>query len=314
MSEKKKPRMIKTRFWFVTANPKGENAAVPPPELDSEALFYSLSIEHVGTQSGLNHYHCMLHFKDQVTMYSVKGYWGCLWIDCEPQRLYVGASEYLKDGHTAVAEFWEQGKPVTQGYRTDIQTAIAAIRGGATASQVRLSQPNLYRISHCVDQMVQDVRYKPAMTKGRRAVCVLWGPPDKGKTIRYKTKYGVENCFTVDIHGLQAHQNHRFDNYMYEENIILEDLKPQIHTVDYIKQLITTDHTTVDCRYSPKPCSWTRVLITSNFDPTTWWAYEPDRDKVMSRITHIEYIDGQHTPSELFPYVYDADYDRQVPI
>lgn len=285
------------RIWFFTANPTHEGKpAVPPPEWDPQAMWFYHTVEHVGEESGLNHYHALAHFKERLTLAEVKrDFWQCGWVRVEPCKSYDDAIKYLSDGHTTVGKDKMYGTPHKKGYRTDLQHALACVRGGATAAEVRLANPSLYRMCKAIDVMVNDVVVQPPF-KGIRAVVVLWGPPATGKTTRLFNRYGRSKCYVVNLDD-----PHMFDGYNYEENLILEDLKHMHHRLDLVKRLITTDLLEVPCRYVNKSAAWKRVLITSQWDPVGWWPEDYDRDKVLNRLSYVEWISALDTPSEKFP-------------
>lgn len=285
-----KYKRVKARYWYVVANPRGDVEAKSPPEFDESSLHYMKWVQH--TQDKV-HYHAILHFKDQKTMNMVKLYWQCSWINCSPLKSQEGAEKY-NDNHAVTEGPYTFGNSkIGQGYRSDFEQLLCNVRSGMTFKECIMDQPGMIRYCSNVEMIMAKFK-EPYM--GIRAVAIIWGPQDTGKTSRFYGKYGRQNCFTVNLDDKNA-----WDEYAGQENVILEDLKPMFHSVDAIKRYITTDLTHVPSRYTNKPCCWKRVLITSNFDPDTWWTQEPDRGKVFSRVNYILNVKEKDTPDEKFP-------------
>lgn len=295
---KKSKKQIKSRYWWVEANPKLDvDPAIPairPPEFDEVGMHYMKWVQHT---AGQVHYHAVLHFKESITMNMVKNYWGCPWIHCEPLRDNSSADAYMTSHDVTEGPVEFGVNNMRQGYRSDLMTAFAMIKEGRTPAEARMFNPNLYRYVKGVDKMAIDLKEKKPY-EGDRTVVVLWGPADVGKNTRIYGRYGRENCYVINLND-----QHPFDEYEWQENLVIDDLKPAYQSIDAVKNLIATDIRHVQCRYENRAASWGRVIINSNFDPQSWWPMAQDRDKVLKRIDHVEHIVSMDSPSELFPPV-----------
>lgn len=283
--------MAVSHWCFTINNPDGTDdaqlrAIVPHVE-------YLIFGKEVG-ESGTPHYQGFLILKNKQRMSYVKKLLTRAHLERRRGTPQQAIDYCKKDGDYAEIGQYSQYDPGSRE-KSRWTSVYEQVKSGDSLAKIIETSPNLIPYVNSLSRVQRELKVKPAFD-GERAVAILWGPPKTGKTSRFFQKYGRENCYVVNLDDKNP-----FDDYDYEENIIVEDLKPMHHSVDLIKRLITTDLLVVPSRYNNKPCSWRRVLITSNFNSDSWWIQDPDREKVMSRIDHVEYIDSLDTPSELFP-------------
>jgi len=254
-------------------------------------ISYIIFGKEVGAE-GTPHYQGFLCMNTQCRLSAVKKLLTRAHIERRKGTVQQAVDYCKKDG-----DFVELGElpDCGQNEKDRWSDVYSQVKSGSSIVSILDAQPNMIPFVNALTRVQREIKVKPAFD-GERAVAVLWGPPKTGKTSRFFSKYGRENCYVVNLDDKNP-----FDDYDYEENIIVEDLKPMHHSIDLVKRLITTDLLVVPSRYNNKPCSWRRVLITSNFHVESWWATEPDREKVMSRLDHVEYVHSLEAPSELFP-------------
>lgn len=134
--------------WFVTINPNSKLAlaAPTPPDYDEDLLNYMAVVGHTGDESGLEHYHCVLQFREKKSMADVKAFLRCGWAMCQTLKSKEGSQKYLSDGHTTTIPLKEFGEWHHGTYRSDIEYAVHCAKKGRDIQYACQHRPSLYRI------------------------------------------------------------------------------------------------------------------------------------------------------------------------
>lgn len=292
-TDKKKVRMPKSRFWFVTINPKDDEPA-PEPIFDEYTLHYMEIVKHKAPTTGTLHWHGILHFKTQKTGGEVSMFLDWTFGDWKPIINRKGAETYLNDGHSTVEGPYRYGNPTMRmGYRSDWEQVDALAKQGAGLKAILDNNPRLIREDKAI------IRHIARLTqpfRGVRYAVIMWGAADMGKSERFFTKYGDDNIFVL------KRSNFPFDGYSGEENILIEDVKPG-DSLDDLKEYISTTQKQLNIKGGWFPAAYKRVLITSNFNPDGWWPTAADRSKFFKRINRVIHLETADQYDEDFPRI-----------
>lgn len=109
-------------------------------------------------------------------------------------------------------------------------------------------------------------------------VVILWGPPGTGKSSTAKLMFGDEPYFRLTI-GKWA------DGYMYEKNIFLDDMSPNLVPRAQLLVLMESGWARWEVKGGTQMVIASKVIITSNYNPLEWFpgADKEDKEKMHER-------------------------------
>lgn len=292
----KREREITGRWWFITCNSCGDRLPPNPPEYDESVLDYYEWVKHSAKTTNMIHYHYILHWKREKTRRQVQIYMGWSYGDFSLQIDHEGAHKYLNDGHDTI----EKGEPIgnptfRKGYRTDWEDIDAMVKSGASLTEVLNKHTGKIREDKAI---MRHIARQKKPFRGKRAVAILWGRAELGKSQRIISKYGADNVFVI-----KRDTSFPFDGYCGQENILIEDVKPFRDSLDTLKDWIDTIQPEVNIKNGSFPAAYKRVFMTANSNPTEWWPTWPDRDKLFKRIQRIVHIETEDQEDEDFPRI-----------
>jgi hypothetical protein len=165
------------------------------------------------------------------------------------------------------------GQPVgvyktRQGKRTDISAMVDEIRSGKRAIDQLDSDPDTF-VKYSRGLMeVRRVVQQAAATRIRSdmRVEVHWGAPGSGKTRGVYEKHGVENVFTL----IADNNACWFDGYEGQDVLLIDDFKGWI-VYSLLLKLLDIYPLRCPVKGSFTYAAWTKVYITSNYAPSTWY-------------------------------------------
>lgn len=292
----KREREVTGRWWFITCNSCGDRLPPNPPEYDESVLDYYEWVKHSAKTTNMIHYHYILHWKREKTRRQVQIYMGWSYGDFSLQIDHEGAHKYLNDGHDTI----EKGEPIgnptfRKGYRTDWEDIDAMVKSGASLTEVLNKHTGKIREDKAI---MRHIARQKKPFRGKRAVAILWGRAELGKSQRIISKYGADNVFVI-----KRDTSFPFDGYCGQENILIEDVKPFRDSLDTLKDWIDTIQPEVNIKNGSFPAAYKRVFMTANSNPTEWWPTWPDRDKLFKRIQRIVHIETEDQEDEDFPRI-----------
>lgn len=184
------------------------------------------------------------------------------------------AADYCKkDG-----QFVEFGEITRQGERTDWTAATAAVLSGTSIVEVIQEQPQLLPAIRALERL-KNLSIAPV----EREVHVVWlhGSPGSGKT-----KY------VWDLHPsvYSKPSGSWWDGYEGEDVLLLDDFDADIPYQELLKVLDRYKYR-VPVKGGYVGARWTKVYITSNAHPDTFYKYQSNRQALVRRISEIKCLD-----------------------
>lgn len=152
-----------------------------------------------------------------------------------------------------------------QGKRTDLEGAVAKIQAGVPLATIIQEDPGVVRYINQMQQARQVLRPAPPTERDVHTV-VLWGASGTGKSHRCWKKF--PNLYAV------PHGRNPWDLYEGQETILMDEFEPGQWTIADLNRYLDKWPCQLQCRYFNRSAAWTRVLICSNWDPTTWFLAE----------------------------------------
>lgn len=203
----------------------------------------------------------------------------------------VQARNYCMKEDTRTDGPWEygswNGKETAQGQRSDLEELSAMIHAGATPYEIETAMPSTY---YRYSNAVQRAQYLKAQQrpKGFREVevVIVYGKPGLGKT---KAAYDLDpNLYSVPIG-----KDLWFDGYTGEDTILLDDFSGQMRLVDLLR-VLDGHPVQVPVKGSFVYLHCTRIIITTNVHPDTWYDYTQRTDSLLAlkrRVKHLLEVD-----------------------
>lgn len=268
------------------------------------------------------HYHYYVEFRDKVSMNFVKAMFDDSSIHIERRRgTQVQAIAYctpeffskkhqaIKRDYTYVSETEDMiysGFPKCPGRRTDWIAIHDLIKEGVPASEIfdLFPRKSVVFRNHILRACADSRRRRHTGLRLKRDVHIIWGDAGTGKDHDTIEKYGAENVYelTRDEHGAVW-----WDGYEGQDVLLISDFKWWL-TRDRLLNICGSRMIRVNIKGA---CEWwtgSTVVITSNFDPHTWYPDEHGtgwkglgqmNDAFVSRlssITRYDYTDNYQKP------------------
>lgn len=125
-------------------------------------------------------------------------------------------------------------------------------------------------------------------------VHIYWGDAGTGKSHKAHTENPDAYCV------IWRGNDTWFDGYMGQKTLILDEFVPK--DLDHMKQVLDKWQLREAVKGSHVYAQWTKVIIISNRDPTTWWEFKTPADKAAweRRITEVAHF-AQIGPSNTAP-------------
>jgi len=197
-----------------------------------------------------------------------------------------------------------------QGHRSDITALREAVRGGATDRDI-VESDELLRVWARTPRLVNAMRVILAPQRTPEVpvtVWVLWGVPGTGKSlssIRLTGSDATTQRYTV----MHANTNGQvwFDGYCAQEWVAFDDFPKGGLRLGFMKTLLDNYPMNVEVKGGVIPMLCTHFIITSNFDPATWFSqvYESDKTAwpaIARRITGVI----EYTADSCLAYKYES--------
>lgn len=190
-----------------------------------------------------------------------------------------------KDGGFYEAGSWESGG---QGARTDLHPAIDLAKTAPTAWDLIQKFPVEYcKYSRGLDRIRLLAAKRATRAYRPIEVHVYWGDPGTRKT----DMTGLNRDH--DVFPVNCSDTFPLDNYDGEGTILFDDFYGQLRCADMLSWC-NGQYGSVNIKGSAAYRAWTKVYITSNTAPDTWYPNVPQnvRAAFLSRITTVTHVVG----------------------
>lgn len=267
------PKVKKTRlrnFCFTLNNYK-------PDQIESlkkyEHFKYLIFGKEIG-ESGTPHLQGYAELKKQTSFNVVRKYMFNAHIEARhgtPQQ----ASDYCQKEDK---EPYIDGIMSNPGKRTDIEDIKTMANEGASLYQVMTECPASWRFLSAT-RLYMNLAANRGVQKHRNIeVTVIYGVSDSGKS-HYVTEREPQ-----DLYWVPNSAGKWFDGYDGQEAILFDDFYGEIDFSFWLR-LLDKYHLMLPVKGSFTPARYTRVYITSNTHPSTW--YTDTHGAFKRRITHM---------------------------
>lgn len=279
--------MATARSYLITINISEENPWTPERILINDPQFRFITGQlEIAPTTGQQHYQMFIQVKTPQRMPAIKRILDCNWAHLEAARgTAQQCIDYCTKEETRApgAERFTRGEcAISQGIRTDINAAVAAIKRGATEAELIDEHAETFvKYSRGLTTVMQTVsRARSMVIRADLSVHVLWGAPGTGKTRAVYDQHGLENVFT--LHQMPTLW---FDGYTGQKILLLDDFYGWIQWGTLLKMLdIYPFQGPVKGGFTQ--AQWTHVYITSN-RPWYSWYKRADQGALQRRIHHV---------------------------
>jgi len=187
--------------------------------------------------------------------------------------------QYCSKPETRVAGPWKLGEAQAggQGARTDLASLVQQVVAGKSNFEIAVESPEPYaKYAKHVNNLRSALNVP--LRRDQVEVIVLYGTTGIGKTwsafahwpALYRTSYTGS-----DIKW--------WDGYDGEDTILLDEFEGQIPIVKLL-QICDPYPLRLEIKGGWTAARWTRVIITSNIPPTSWYAFaNPSQDAALQR-------------------------------
>jgi len=232
--------------------------------------------EHAPTTQRL-HFQGYIHFKNAKTHKAVRRWFGLDRISLFPAK---GTDYQNQDYCSKENKIIETGKPVAQGKRTDIETAIEILKSTGKMSEVLDQVHNYQAVRHAELYL----KYKDKKEiRNNLQVINYWGKTDQGKT--YKVYDENEDVFRPI--------NYKWwDGYDGHEVVLLDDIRKDFCKFHELLNLLDKYPVRVEHKGGSRQLKATKIYITTPQPLVEMWCNRTDEDiaQLQRRITHTEEI------------------------
>lgn len=202
------------------------------------------------------------------------------------------ASDYCKkeDRGAVPGSMVETGVLPAQGSRSDIDDSVALIQQGMNMRDIAAAHPASYVRNYRGFQALR-LMLQPDRTELTRGL-VYWGPSGSGKSYHVKELFGGPDCFTISCSMIGS--TVWWDGYDGQSTVVFEDFFPASVPFTLFINMIDCTPLRVQTKGNSVNFCPTRVVFTSNLDPSTWYqALRARRPTVGASYTRrlLEYMD-----------------------
>lgn len=282
--------------------------AFKKPEPTFEKIQYMIYGEEKCPDTGRLHYQGYVEFDNALRMGAVKTIFNDDTLHLEKRRgTQEQAIEYCKKDGVYV----EHGFPTRQGRRTDLKKIIDDHK---TIEEVMDKEPQVYCqyrkglldiYARKVEQRLQNIRDVK--------VYVYWGVTGSGKT--YKAI--MENQDYYQAMTVNKGDRLFFDGYKGQSTLIIDEFYGQINYA-FMLRICDKYKLQVEVKGGTTWAQWTKVIITSNSPPQSWYPDQQNIDPLLRRITETVYFnkaykdeDEEEEKLDMLPALVERPYKKQ---
>ncbi|AUM61689.1 Rep [uncultured virus] len=268
-----------------------------PPQFDSTKMKYLCFEQETCPTTGKQHWQGFVGFKNQIRMNSVIKN-----LDCTTHPYVAIMRGSLKDNEKYCSKekgFTKFGNLPEQGKRTDILTVSQMVRDGLSDRDIintivsvdtpegpksidygekwRHNYKGIQALRHTIHEQkrnwVMDVR-------------IYWGEPETGKTSAVYDEFKEEDVYAKP-------PGKYWDHYAGEPVVLIDDFDPlncYDCVYDYYLRLLDRYKMLIEYKGGMMQFYSKTIIITSNFDPATWFTEKKNRAAFFRRVTQIRHF------------------------
>lgn len=253
---------------------------------DSMMIRYICIGSEICPETNRKHIQGWVQFNKPKRLSRVKSLFGTKKIHLEQCR----GDEFSNDNYCKKDnQFKSFGKFVSQGQRTDMESAIQELRDGGSIHELALNRPQLFvQYRNGLKDLKKEFLREDTQHFRKVTVEYVWGETGTGKT-RYawgqKDVFG-ERPFLIDGCDLKW-----WDGYNGEKCIVIDEYSNDIKITKLLK-LLDGYPKRLDIKGGFTYAAWTRVIITSNLSPDDLHpmakaVHQRSLNRRITKITHL---------------------------
>ena len=257
--------------------------------LEPAGVTYVKGQLEVGAESATPHLQAYAEFKGQQKMKRLIGLMKGMHLE-KRMGSQGQAIDYVTKMDTRTAGPWEHGKPRKQGERTDIKAASSAIKDGASWADLADEHPGVVmKYTRGVGKL-KSIYDKADSAAWREVdVDVIYGETGTGKT--RGVLYDEDGSRKDGVYVLTcASDTLWFDGYDGEQTLLIDEFTGWIKYA-FLLRLLDGHQTRLPVKGGFGWARWTRVVLTSNAEPETW--YKRGMTPALRRRLHRYYADKE---------------------
>lgn len=289
-------RPNQTCHWCFTYNmPDDEDwtsatSEAPVVLWDQGEMSYLVYQVEKGTHMHLQGYVCLLRKKRLAQVSSILG--GHVHLERMKGRPDQAAAYCKKKDETYIAGPWEWGTaPDSRGKKSATALAVEDVVAGKPLTEVAKNHPLAWVRSYRGLKDLQAELAVPTGTWREVSVYVLWGPTRTGKT---RTAMADTCADGRAPYRLPLSDSMWFDGYEGQDTLVIDDFYGQIK-FHHMLNILDGYYVQVAVKGGFVWGRWTKVYITSNGHPDTWWAKsdipQPSREAMAARFKEVKCMD-----------------------
>lgn len=278
---------MSARNWCITSF-KDTDKDEPP--FGKEKVVYAIwQLEKTPT-TGKLHWQIYVQFDGSTRLAFVKRMFGR---ECHAENARGSADKniaYCSKPETQVTPGSTYGAPKRQGARTDLAAIAKMVQSGTTMTELAETEGAAFIQFGRGIKGLQFQLQKGEAQAFRIVKCtVIWGKTGTGKS--KQALYDSELKFKPNMFVLPMPAKHEtlwFDGYESERILVLDEFKCQV-PMPYLLRLLDGHNLRLPTKGGHTYAMWNEIIITSNFDPLTWYSmcHQDSRDALNRRITSV---------------------------
>lgn len=246
-----------------------------PPVYDSKIMKYLIYGSELCPTTNRHHWQGHVWFTNPRAFNGVRKLLNC---DVRVSNYPEYSAKYC----TKDEKYSEFGTRPAQGERSDIVGSI--IKGQSNKEILERHGDQALRLYKAIDWargQLNDCKRTWEMD-----VRIYWGPPGSGKTRAVYDEFGYDEVYPKMV-------GKWWDNYKGEACVLIDDFDPSNcfdTTFDMYLKLLDRYPMMVECKGGSYNFRSKHIIITSNYDPDTWFTDKPNRRAFFRRIKEIKHL------------------------
>lgn len=213
------------------------------------------------------------------------------WFEMNPKPTREQARDYCAKSDTHVDGPWELGvfHESNQGQRNDLVAAVHYVREFGWQLFVENDEfiDTRIRYGKRIQEDYRDWLSAKGLKTRKMNVWVIIGKPGSGKTTEARRMFG-DKQWILDYSREMAGKIPWFDKYFGEENVIIDEFKPNIYPLPWLLRILDEHPIKVELKGGSMQFNARNIIITTNDEIDDWYDWskkENNREALNRRIT-----------------------------